>query len=70
MDVSKCGASLYVGHHAAWYTVGPRGQRATLGLPGTGIFWTERITPIAPSMPAIAGRSFSLWWLSSYWHSG
>jgi len=48
VNLSKCGASLPVGHHAAWYTVGPPGQRATLGVPRTGIFWIERISPIAP----------------------
>jgi hypothetical protein len=32
----------------AWYTVGPRGRRGTLGLPGTDIFYTEHIPPAAP----------------------
>jgi hypothetical protein len=25
--------------------VGPRGTRATVGLPGTGLSWSERIRP-------------------------
>ena len=48
VNMSKRGASLSVGHRGAWYTVGPRGQRATLGLPGTGIFWTQQVSPAAP----------------------
>ena len=47
VNLSKSGASLSVGHRGAWYTVGPRGRRATLGLPGTGLFWTERYPPAA-----------------------
>jgi hypothetical protein len=48
VNLSKRGASLSVGHRGAWYTVGPRGQRATLSLPGTGLFWTEKVSPSAP----------------------
>jgi hypothetical protein len=48
VNLSKSGASLSIGHRGAWYTVGPRGQRATLGVPGTGLFWTEKVSPAAP----------------------
>jgi hypothetical protein len=48
VNLSKRGASLSVGHRGAWYTVGPRCQRATLGLPGTGLFWTEKVPLAAP----------------------
>ena len=48
VNLSKSGASLSIGHRGAWYTVGPRGGRATLGLPGTGFFWTEKVSPAAP----------------------
>jgi len=48
VNLSKSGASLSVGHRGAWYSVGPRGQRATIGLPGTGLFWTEKVSPAAP----------------------
>jgi hypothetical protein len=37
----------------AWFTAGPRGRRATVGLPGSGLFWTER--SIVPH--AVKGRS-------------
>lgn len=43
LNLSKSGVSASIGHRGAWYTVGSRGQRATVGLPGTGLFWTERI---------------------------
>lgn len=36
------GASVSVGHRGGWLTVGPRGSRATVSVPGTGLFWTER----------------------------
>jgi hypothetical protein len=26
-----------------WATSGPRGQRVTAGLPGSGLFWTQKI---------------------------
>jgi hypothetical protein len=43
MNLSRSGASLSVGRKGMWYTAGPRGQRATLALPGTGLFWTQRL---------------------------
>jgi hypothetical protein len=48
VNLRKSGASLSVGHRGAWYTVGPRGGRTTVDLPGTGLFWTERVPPAAP----------------------
>jgi Protein of unknown function (DUF4236) len=48
VNLSKGGASLSIGGRGAWYTIGPHGRRATLGLPGTGLFWTERIPPHQP----------------------
>jgi hypothetical protein len=48
LNLSKSGVSASIGHRGAWYTVGPRGQRATVGLPGTGVFWTEKVSPAAP----------------------
>jgi hypothetical protein len=35
--LNKSGASLSIGHRGFWYTVGPRGRRATVGLPGSGV---------------------------------
>jgi hypothetical protein len=33
INLSKSGLSLSVGMRGAWFTVGPRGRRATVGLP-------------------------------------
>jgi hypothetical protein len=40
VNVSKSRASLGIDHRGAWYTIGPTGQRASVGLPGTGLSWT------------------------------
>ena len=49
VNLGKRGASLSIGHRGAWYTVGPHGRRrVTLGLPGTGIYYTESVPPAAP----------------------
>jgi uncharacterized protein DUF4236 len=42
VNLSRSGASLSVGRKGMWLTVGPLGRRATVGLPGTGLFLTER----------------------------
>jgi hypothetical protein len=47
INFSKSGASLSIGHRGAWYTVGRRGQRVSLGAPGTGIWWTKLVPPRA-----------------------
>jgi hypothetical protein len=33
-NLSKSGVSLSIGHRRAWYPIGPRRRRATLGIPG------------------------------------
>ena len=40
LNLSKSTASLSFGPRGAKYTVSPLGNRATLGLPGTGLFYT------------------------------
>jgi Protein of unknown function (DUF4236) len=46
LNASRGGVSLSIGHRGAWYTIGPHGRRrVTLGLPGTGLFWTENYPP-------------------------
>ncbi len=45
LNASKSGLSLSIGHRRAWITVGPRGRRVTLGLPGSGLYWTENMPP-------------------------
>jgi len=48
VNLSRSGPSLSIGHRGAWYTVGPRGRRVTLGLPGSGLYWTEKVSQAAP----------------------
>lgn len=45
VNFSRAGPSLSIGHRVAWYTVGPRGRRVTVGLPGSGLYWTEHYPP-------------------------
>jgi tetratricopeptide (TPR) repeat protein len=40
LNLSKSNASLSFGPRGAKYTISPRGNRATAGLPGTGMFYT------------------------------
>jgi tetratricopeptide (TPR) repeat protein len=40
LNLSKSAASLSFGPRGAKYTISPRGNRATAGLPGTGLFYT------------------------------
>jgi hypothetical protein len=40
VNLSKSGVSSSFGSRGAWVTVGPRGTRTTLGIPGTGLSYT------------------------------
>ena len=40
LNLSKSTASLSLGPRGSKYTISPRGNRATAGLPGTGLFYT------------------------------
>ena len=40
LNLSKSTASLSFGPPGAKYTISPRGNRATAGIPGTGLFYT------------------------------
>jgi hypothetical protein len=40
LNLSKSTASLSFGPRGAKYTISPRGNRVTAGLPGTGLFYT------------------------------
>jgi hypothetical protein len=57
LNLSKSGASLSIGTRGAWLTIGPRSQRASTGIPGTGVWWTEQTRPAAPPH---AGHRFGL----------
>ena len=41
LNVSKSGVSASIGTRGAWLTFGRKGTRATVGLPGTGISYTQ-----------------------------
>jgi len=43
LNLSKSGISASVGPRGGKLTVGPRGVTRSLGLPGTGLFWRDRI---------------------------
>ena len=47
VNLSRSGPSLSFGHRGAWYTVGPRGRRVTVGIPGSGLSYTESAPPAA-----------------------
>lgn len=66
MNLSKSGISLSAGVRGAHYTVGPRGRRTTIGLPGSGVSYTTYSSQHArhamerhsnPSKPQPAGTS-------------
>jgi hypothetical protein len=61
-NFSKSGVSLSIGHRGFWYTMSANGRRrATVGLPGTGLFYThvEHIPP-APAIHPTHRASFVL----------
>jgi len=41
LNISKSGISLSFGVTGAKFTIGPKGHRKTLGLSGTGLFYTD-----------------------------
>lgn len=41
VNLSKSGPSFTMGVRGAHVTVGPRGVRRTLGIPGSGAYWTS-----------------------------
>jgi hypothetical protein len=58
LNVSKHGVSVSIGGRGAWFTVSPRGTRTTVGLPGSGLYWTSyhsrRRSALKPSAPGSA----------------
>jgi hypothetical protein len=41
LNLSKSGVSASIGGRGAWFTLGPKGTRSTVGLPGTGLYYTQ-----------------------------
>jgi len=58
LNLSKSTASLSFGPRGAKYTLSPRGNRVTAGLPGTGLFYTvhQPRRPSAANAPRVAQR--------------
>ena len=42
LNLSRFDASASVGRRCAWLALGPRGARATVGIPGTGLSYSEQ----------------------------
>ena len=72
MNLGKSGASLSIGHRGLWHTIGHHRRRVPLGLPETGLYWTETAPP-APQVhaghkldfaAAIVGGLILLYWLA------
>ena len=61
-NISKSGTSVSVGSRGGWLTFGKKGTRATVGIPGTGMSWSEKIDDPAPEgeQPSIILRLFGL----------
>lgn len=49
LNLSKSGVSASVGTRGAWFTFGHGKTRETVGLPGTGVSYTEQQSIGAPS---------------------
>ena len=67
LNVSKSGVSASIGTRGAWLTFGRKGTRTTVGLPGTGISYTQT-TPVHQHSPhehqdagAAPGRASGRW---------
>jgi hypothetical protein len=43
VNLNKSGLSVSAGGRGHWLTFSPRGNRATVGLPGTGVSYTEKL---------------------------
>ena len=51
LNLSKSGPSVSVGGRGAWLTFGKKGTHATVGIPGTGMNWSEKIDSPNPESP-------------------
>jgi len=71
LNFSRSGVSVSLGGRGAHYTIGPRGQRTSVGIPGSGLFWVEqkpwdKQSPLRPAKapayaPAQPTRTHRLW---------
>ena len=52
LNLSRSGVSASVGRRGAWLTLDARGARATVGIPGTGLSYSEQ-SPWARPKPSV-----------------
>jgi hypothetical protein len=55
LNVGQRNISASVGTRGFWYTLGSAGRRITVGLPGTGLYWTKSLQPGAIAPPGVFG---------------
>jgi hypothetical protein len=53
INLSKSGVSENIGTRGAWLTLGKRGRRETVGLPGSGLSYTAK-SRASEGLPAAA----------------
>jgi hypothetical protein len=59
LNLSKRNISTSIGVRGFHYTTGTAGDRVTLGLTGTGLFWTKKIKKsyVVPEIEPVKGHS-------------
>jgi hypothetical protein len=58
LNLNKSSVSTRFGVRGAGYTIGPKGERLTVGLPGTGLSYTEQSNEQGNAVPRSFWRSF------------
>jgi hypothetical protein len=58
LNLNKSSVSTRFGVRGAGYTIGPKGERVTVGLPGTGLSYTEQSTKQINAVPRSFWQSF------------
>jgi len=75
INLSKSGTSVSVGSRGGWFTFGKKGTRATVGIPGTGMSWSEKIEEPTPEgqqpsnilrLFGLVGLSFALFFIGLF----
>ncbi len=51
INLSRSGVSTSIGRRGAWFTFGPRGTRETIGVPGSGVYYTAQQQPHPEQAP-------------------
>ena len=51
LDISRSRVTASIGHRGAWPTLGARGARAAVGIPGTGLSYSQQSPWARPKPP-------------------